>query len=556
MALRMTSATIRRDSSYKQVQKRVPADIVRRAEGRSYLITLPAFHSAPEVVVEITIRKVINFSLRVRDPSAAKARISAFNAQLEQIFASLRSPAIELSHKKTVALSGEVYRHIVEIYEEDPGAPEDWEAWKAFHIAAMDGRVPNPPTISWDRIKNERQKAFGNFYVGHGPNFLEALDLLPTGDNARSLEVRFGILASYVLAKHGLEVTPASRLKLLMEIANAALDAGWRMKRAAGGDYSPDPNAQRFPEVGAVRNSKLTWDDLFDRWSSEVKPAGSTQVTWRAVIVSLRAHLKSEFVEDLTREKVVSWKSRLISQNLAVGTINGSYFAGLHALLNFSLKNRLITENRATGIKIRGKRQAGTRKLPYEDSEIAQLLAFSAQETNAARRWIPLLAVCTGARAGELAQLWSDRVREVNGIVSMIIRPAEDGGSLKNEGSERVVPVHAALIESGFLDFVASKKGPLFYGRVSGKGLRHPTKGVVNHLGDWIRKLPGFDDPRKSPNHAIRHWFKTTASRSGIPDSIADAIQGHVPQGDAAGYRHFDQRDFARELKKIIVPRI
>ena len=71
-----------------------------RAWGRCYPITLPAFGPTPEIVVEVTVRPVINIPLRVRDPPAAKARVGAVTSQLERIFASLRASAVELSHKQ------------------------------------------------------------------------------------------------------------------------------------------------------------------------------------------------------------------------------------------------------------------------------------------------------------------------------------------------------------------------------------------------------------------------------------------------------------------------
>src|SRR4051812_18622050 len=104
MRLRMTSATTRRDSSLRQIQKRVPADVVARARGRSYPITLPAFGPTPETVIEVTIQPVIKVSLRVRDPAAARMRVGAVQAQLERIFASIRGGPVELTHKQAVAL--------------------------------------------------------------------------------------------------------------------------------------------------------------------------------------------------------------------------------------------------------------------------------------------------------------------------------------------------------------------------------------------------------------------------------------------------------------------
>lgn len=556
MGLRMTTATKRADSTLQQFQKRVPKDVLARARGRSYPLTLPAFGPVPEQVIEVTIRPALSFSLRVRDPAAAKARVGAVTAQLEQIFASLRGGPVELTHKQAVALSGEVYRLVVARFEMEPGEPGDWEAWKGFTWAAMEGRIPDPPAISWQEIMNERHAALGAFGVSHGPVLLDVIESLPPGDSARSLEVRFGLLASWVLGRHGLEVTPSSRLKLLQQVAEAALDAGWTMKRAAQGDYTPDPAANRFPAIEARPSSAaVTLSSLFDHWLAETKPEGSTITTWRAVVTSLRAHTSDSPATRLTAGDINGWKDKLVAQGLAAKTINGTYLACARALLSHGIRNGWLAQNVAVGVKVKEKRRAGVNKLPYEDGEVAALLTLAAKERHPARRWIPLLAACSGARAGELAQLWAERVREVDGIMVMELRPAEDGGSLKNEGSERTVPLHPALIEAGFLDFVGAKKhGPLFYNRTTGRGERHASKGTVNHLAGWIRKQPGFDNPRKAPNHALRHWWKSAASRAGIPDSRADFIQGHKTQGDAAVYRHFDTNTLAADVARVSVP--
>ena len=50
------------------------------------------------------------------------------------------------------------------------------------------------------------------------------------------------------------------------------------------------------------------------------------------------------------------------------------------------------------------------------------------------------------------------RITEIDGIPVMKIAPAADGGTIKNAGSERDVPIHPALIERGFLDFVVHRK--------------------------------------------------------------------------------------------------
>jgi integrase len=245
----------------------------------------------------------------------------------------------------------------------------------------------------------------------------------------------------------------------------------------------------------------------------------------------------------------------LVARGLKSSTINNSYVAGLRTIFNFGVNNKLISKNPAEKVKVANRKNSEQRQLPYNDEEVARLLWLAKQQVDPARRWLPWLAALSGARIGELAQLWADGIKIENGVHFMEIKPAPDGGSLKTPNSERHVPLHPALIKDGFLDFVKTKKGgPLFYRRSSGDpNKRHASKGASNHVGEWIREQ-GFRDPRKAPNHAFRHWWKSTAARVGMQDSLADAIQGHAGHSVASTYRHFDLETLAKGVASIPVP--
>ena len=195
--------------------------------------------------------------------------------------------------------------------------------------------------------------------------------------------------------------------------------------------------------------------------------------------------------------------------------------------------------------------------LPYTDEEVARILRLARLEKVPSRRWIPWLLASSGARVAEIAQLWGCRILRIDGCHVLRITPAEDFGSLKNDVSERDVPIHPCVIEQGFLEFVRSKgDGPLFYGKAvkAKKGGMHASKGVGNHLAEWIRSK-GFTDTRKAPNHAFRHWFKTACMKEGIQDSLADAIQGHTGNGgEAKRYRHGHVRTMAEAIARLRVP--
>lgn len=57
----------------------------------------------------------------------------------------------------------------------------------------------------------------------------------------------------------------------------------------------------------------------------------------------------------------------------------------------------------------------------------------------------------SGAGIAQICQLRSDDIGQIDGI--WCIAFAAEAGSLKNVNSERVVPVHSALREEGFLKF-------------------------------------------------------------------------------------------------------
>ena len=105
------------------------------------------------------------------------------------------------------------------------------------------------------------------------------------------------------------------------------------------------------------------------------------------------------------------------------------------------------------------------------------------------------------------------------------------------------------------MEWAASRRDvPLFYRLGSGNPKRaHPSLAHVIRLAEWIR-AQGFNDPRKSPNHALRHWTKSTFHRVGVDPVTADAIQGHAGKTEASTYRHFAIQTLAEAVARIPVP--
>ena len=67
--------------------------------------------------------------------------------------------------------------------------------------------------------------------------------------------------------------------------------------------------------------------------------------------------------------------------------------------------------------------------------------------------WMPIIALYTGARINEIAQLKLTDIKKVDDLWVFDIND-EDGNSLKSESSVRAIPIHPILLELGFIEYI------------------------------------------------------------------------------------------------------
>ncbi|GJE80902.1 tyrosine-type recombinase/integrase [Methylorubrum thiocyanatum] len=557
MILTMKRHAARTDSSVPQFKRRVPLDVVSRVKGRLVTFALPAVGREPETVVTLKLGEFAKVSLRTKNLDAAKVRAIALASHLETLWEAVRQGPAPVSQRNLDEMAREVYLALMSEHGDNPGTPERWEAFKALTRAALEGRIAGAPPIRANGQSDDAVAAemlFGGFT---GSDLTEWINAMDANQGDEALVQRVGRLTFWTLDRRGITVDSAVQVDLMRRVARAALDAAWALKRRAGGDWRPDPAAERFPVPETKAKAPgLTLTQVFERWRAEAKPSPSTVSTWQGVVKDLKSYLKHEDVARITESDVVGWKDALIARGIKPGTVNNGFLAGLKALLNYAKRNNLIRSNPAEGIRVAVKVKAGERMLAYSDEDVARLLACASREIAPAKRWLPMLAALTGARIGELAALWGTSVIEREGVVGINIAPSPDGATLKNAGSERFVPLHPEIVRAGFVEYARTKgHNPLFYGKPARRGseAKHPSKGTTNHLSTWIRGQ-GFDNERIAPAHGLRHFWKSAASRAGIADSIADAIQGHSDDRAAARYRHISIAQMNEAMERFPVP--
>jgi integrase len=463
------------------------------------------------------------FSLGTRDPSEAKRLHSLKLAEVEERWANFRVGQRPLSPDDIARLAAEIGDQLQEQLEADPYQPLQWDVeigarlWSASDLEEIYTDITQP-LGERDRKRLKQQ------------NICHAL-----------VDER--------LTARGLAAQPEDRDRLVRAaslqvqriIQNHVAFLLGKQDVRAGGWAPPKPRVPAIP---------LTFETIIQGWLVEKKPNEKTEYSWRRVMKELSEFLGHDDGRRVDPDDLVSWKADLLAKGRAAKTIRDSKLAPVRAIFQWAVDNRKLDTNPATRINIDLKSRSTEKRRGYTDEEAKVVLRAARTSDEVHRRWVPWVCAYTGARIAEICQLRAEDIKQIDGI--WCIAFAAEAGSLKNVNSERVVPVHSALKDEGFLKFATLiKKGALFADLVPDRfGSRGGTGTKI--LSRWIRSL-GVTDKRISPNHSWRHRLKTLGRRYGLAVDILDAMTGHGRKTVADTYGDFPPEAMLRELSKIPV---
>jgi integrase len=241
------------------------------------------------------------------------------------------------------------------------------------------------------------------------------------------------------------------------------------------------------------------------------------------------------------RKKVKRYRTKSTAQlldmkipekdRITIKTVN-NIMTSVSAFFAWAVTRGYMQLNHAKSMRVKQTKQASKLKDAFTDDEINQIILTISEYKNVPesshRYWIPMIALYTGARLEEIAQLHTGDIEQVDGIWCIDIN--DDGPKkLKNINSRRVVPVHQALIDAGFLDFHAnarkSKSSQLF-------AHLKPMKGKYGHyisrwFGPMLKPLGIKTADHNVSFHSFRHTFITRAKHLDLPEGYVKQIVGH-----------------------------
>jgi len=404
-------------------------------------------------------------SLQTKDPSIARRRHAEALAEVEVRWANLRGGVRTLSEREAHELAAVAHDRWLELYKDNPSEQTTWRV-------DLGDRLWRPPAALAGPLAS---------------NFLSEYDA--DAAKLRDMENWCRAGAKDCLAARGLVVDQESELVLAKALSFAIQRASLTLARYAKGEFGVGPraggaggvwqgNSSVMPDAGLP----VPLAELAKGWSAERKPAPKTLYEWNRVLRQLQAFLGHDDASQIASEDLIAWKGSMVEAGLRPKTIQHAKLAPVRAILQWGVDNRRLAKNPADHVTIEVKAIATEKKRSFTDDEARMILAAALLEKDSVRRWVPWLGAYSGARVSELCQLRAGDVVELEGIWCMKFDP--EAGPLKNSSSERTIPLHPALIDVGFLKFVAGVgSGPLFphlqpdkFGKRGGNGTKVSEK--------------------------------------------------------------------------------
>lgn len=170
--------------------------------------------------------------------------------------------------------------------------------------------------------------------------------------------------------------------------------------------------------------------------------------------------------------------------------------------------------------------------------------------------WVPLISLFSGARMGEIIQLYTSDIREEEDVTFFDINREGADKRLKTNGSQRRIPVHPTLVDIGLLDHLERRKNSadkrLFPDLRMGKD-GYYSSSFSKHFNRFLTGV-GIKRP-KATFHSFRHNFEDACREAGISPEIMNRLQGHVETGMSARYGSgHSLQSLNKAVQKIVYP--
>lgn len=521
-------------------------------------------------------KREITFSLKTSDPKLALEKVRIASVRVDQEFSERRRP--------------KAAQHTLSDVEIDRLA-----AIFTHHLLAEDEEVRidgTGDTALYRDVKHTLEQSGIGFVAGFidGQNVPrgalterdyqkigETLDIV---DAANRKALAFGDITAVadevdeLLETQGIALdknSPAYR-KLSHAILKAYVRAGELLARRQRGEVVDTPlEPSALSAASASSDSSIRFSALWERYSEERKLPPKTASDFGTYVRRFIEVNGDLAVNQVTKSQVRDFKDAMLRlpktmtkallaktvpqvleataeqkdlPRLSVRTVNDKALGAVSAVFGYAVENGYRDDNPASGIKAVGPEIIEPARVAYTVGDLTTIFTSPVFTEGhrpvgggkEAAKWLPLLALYTGARLEELGRLLVADVREEVGHSYFFLHTMGEGKRLKGRASRRKVPLHPELIRLGLMDYIAERR------KAGDKALfpdlRSKRGEITAAFSTWWRRYQtsiGLTDKRKV-FHSFRHSAKRALRDGGVDKTLRDALQGHAARDIAEAY--------------------
>ncbi len=313
---------------------------------------------------------------------------------------------------------------------------------------------------------------------------------------------------------------------------------------AAQPGHAPPARAMALAKSALPSSCANTLRGVFNRWvEAKQRSKDSIAACGRAVTLFEQV-VGKDGLQALRRTQGDEFRAWLIKQPTSSKTARDR-LNWVKVLLKYAAQDlELLPKSPWVGLDIASK--AVTARQPWSNEQLGRLFAHEIWAKRALPRtplaggvaayWLPLLALYSGARCSELAQLTVEDISVDAEIPLIRIADTGEGQQVKSKAGRRLIPVHSELVRLGFLDYAASLPPGSLWPQLR-KREGKPGGYYSQYFGGLRRDLKL---PHTVVFHSFRHNVRTALAHARIPEPTIDRLLGHESTGSTGArvYTH------------------
>lgn len=318
--------------------------------------------------------------------------------------------------------------------------------------------------------------------------------------------------------------------------------------------------AAAMPLAPATRRTKGKFlaeavQEYDDTEGKNLKPNTRTQRqrACRSFVESLGPNVR---IDAIDRPMASGWTNMLLKSHRSKRYV-ANMVSHLAQVFDKWVRDGEVTDNSVRGLVVmkaaekEARRDDGFLWEPFEEADLRRLFdpANLVRPRKEHIRWGVLIGLYTGARVGEVAQIFLRDFEVIDDKLFVRITNENDGQRVKTKNSKRLVPIHPDLIRLGLWDRLSRLKR-------AGEERLFPTMRIDSKAGNGNAISKGFSyyiaalgiKPRRAAGivgfHSLRKNVIQTLQGSFFPEERRRALVGHE-----AGDKDSHKIDYMRKWK-------